>query len=198
MTQQRSRAFPFTYNYQNEQQLQAFLGNLRASLGPNGPSYYCFGLERAPSTGQEHVQGYVRYQNARTLSSVAKAYPGAHFELAKGTFQQNRDYCAKLRPGDVPNQVFEEAGDKPDIEGHLKGWLDTIEDCATSLSLPEGLRWRLWTAHTELIDHFLEMWPHLYCEFEEVNEDDVMADEEAAEILLDFNGFNNDLKRKRV
>lgn len=52
-------------------------------------------------TGEEgtlHIQGYVRFKNRKTLSSVkALLTTRAHAEPARGSEQQNRDYCSKDR-----------------------------------------------------------------------------------------------------
>lgn len=57
-------------------------------------------IEKAPTTGQLHIQGYIWFQSARTLQSVKnkiKEWCGieAHLEKARGSPQQNKDYCTK-------------------------------------------------------------------------------------------------------
>lgn len=56
-----------------------------------------FQLERAPSSGQYHYQGYVRLTASRTISFFTKVF-GAykpHLEICKGNEKQNREYCTK-------------------------------------------------------------------------------------------------------
>jgi len=52
-------------------------------------AYVCFAPEIAAS-GTPHLQGYVRFQNARGLSSVRIDIPRAHWEPAAGTDQVRR------------------------------------------------------------------------------------------------------------
>lgn len=59
--------------------------------------YLVYQTEVAPATGHNHIQGYVRF-NERVRVQKAKqllAIPGAHFEMCKGTEEQNRKYCTK-------------------------------------------------------------------------------------------------------
>lgn len=53
-----------------------------------------------------HLQGYIYFTNAKTLSQVKMVNGKAHFEAAKGTAAQNFDYCSK-------DGNFEERGEKP-------------------------------------------------------------------------------------
>ena len=59
--------------------------------------YLVYQTEVAPATGHNHIQGYVRF-NERVRVQRAKGLlgcPGAHFEMCKGTEEQNRKYCTK-------------------------------------------------------------------------------------------------------
>lgn len=57
--------------------------------------YAIFGYERAPETNTPHLQGYIRFKDARTLSRLRKVCPTAHFEPAKGSKKRNYIYCSK-------------------------------------------------------------------------------------------------------
>lgn len=57
--------------------------------------------------GTPHLQGYVYYHHAKTMSAVAKDLPRAHLVAAKGTPEQNEEYC--LKEGDC----FCKAGERP-------------------------------------------------------------------------------------
>ncbi|AXL65901.1 replication-associated protein [Golden silk orbweaver associated circular virus 1] len=72
--------------------------------------YLCFGRETCPSTNRRHLQGYVAFKNRITLAGIKKWIPGAHFERARGTPTENRDYCKK--DGD-----FKEWGSVPTVTG---------------------------------------------------------------------------------
>ena len=52
-------------------------------------------LERAPTTGQLHLQAYVELASKRTLSVLCDWLPGAHFEIARGNAESNIQYCSK-------------------------------------------------------------------------------------------------------
>jgi len=54
------------------------------------------GLEEAPETGTKHLQIYCEYKNGKTFKAVRKDFKDTcHVEYAKGTGEQNRDYCSK-------------------------------------------------------------------------------------------------------
>lgn len=52
-------------------------------------------VERAPTTGQLHLQGFLVMKKKSTFSVVRGLLPGVHIERARGTQQQNKDYCSK-------------------------------------------------------------------------------------------------------
>lgn len=58
-------------------------------------SYMVCQLEKAPTTGRLHWQGYVHYKRAMKLANVKRDYPRAHLEIALGSAQQNTEYCTK-------------------------------------------------------------------------------------------------------
>lgn len=59
-------------------------------------SYLVWGLEKAPTTGTEHIQGYVRFGQRRTLGGAKRMLrDDAHLERANGNEEQNRTYCLK-------------------------------------------------------------------------------------------------------
>lgn len=54
---------------------------------------YIYGFEGKDAT--PHVQGYIIFGNAKRFRTLRKALPRAHWEVAKGTPDQNYRYCAK-------------------------------------------------------------------------------------------------------
>ena len=52
-------------------------------------------LERAPTTGQLHLQGFIVTNKTMRLPAVSKLLPHAHLELMKGSVLQNIQYCSK-------------------------------------------------------------------------------------------------------
>lgn len=56
--------------------------------------YLVIGFE-VGEKGTRHIQGYIYFTNARHFTKVKKDIPRAHLEIAKGTPEQNFDYCKK-------------------------------------------------------------------------------------------------------
>lgn len=52
-------------------------------------------IEKCPTSGRNHWQGYVRLAKQFRINGLKKLLPGAHFENAKGTEAQNITYCSK-------------------------------------------------------------------------------------------------------
>lgn len=95
---ERTRSFCFTlnnYNHTEQEQLRQL-----------SCKYLIFGREVGDS-GTPHLQGYVYFNSAKTLSAAIKAFPRrAHLECAKADAAANYKYCTK--DGD-----FEEFGQRP-------------------------------------------------------------------------------------
>lgn len=58
-------------------------------------SYYIMGNEIAPTTGTTHIQGYCIFKKNMSLAAVKKVCSKSHWEIAKGTSDQNIAYCSK-------------------------------------------------------------------------------------------------------
>lgn len=94
----RARAYVFTWNnYPDDHD------TLLLQLGAR---YVLYGRELAPGTGTPHLQGYVYWRSAKTAAATRGMLPGCHVEPARGSFQQNYDYCSKggnyVAHGDPP------------------------------------------------------------------------------------------------
>ena len=83
----RSRGWCFTWNNWTPEN--------RATMESIVCTYIIFGEETAPTTGTPHLQGYVYFANARSLTSVRKIDGKISWRAAKGDAQQNFDYCTK-------------------------------------------------------------------------------------------------------
>lgn len=68
--------------------------------------YYIIGSEHTKK-GQHHWQCYVYYHNAISWSKYQKMFPGHHFEICRGTPDQNHVYCTK-------ENLHEEWGERPE------------------------------------------------------------------------------------
>lgn len=112
----RSRAYIFTWNnYPND--YATILDALEVR-------YIVAGEEVAPTTGTPHLQGFVYWRNAKTLSATRIKLPGCHVERARGTPAQADAYCRKTRPEDpVPNAVVYTRGERP-LSAEEKGELE--------------------------------------------------------------------------
>lgn len=62
---------------------------------PDGVKYMVYQQERCPSTNRLHWQGYVVYNSPRSEQSVRRSFHPDHIEVARGTPDQNFDYCTK-------------------------------------------------------------------------------------------------------
>ena len=94
----RERGFMFTLNNYTDESIEM--------LGRLGAQYLIYGKEIAPTTNTPHLQGYIHFQHAKSLSSVIKKIPGAHVEIRRGTVDQAIEYCKK-------EGAYTEVGAKP-------------------------------------------------------------------------------------
>lgn len=107
----------FTLNNYTDEEVEAM-----KSLALDKCRYMVFGYEKAPKTGTPHLQGYLELVKDGRMSMMHQYCRRLHFELkpVKGTAQENRKYCLKIRDKDVkkgtpPNEKFYEFGDCPTI-----------------------------------------------------------------------------------
>lgn len=85
---QKSRNWCFTLNnYSNEEYMNACTEEPFIKYG-------IVGKERGEE-GTPHLQGYYHTNNAMTLKKLKEKLPRAHWEICKGTPQENIDYCSK-------------------------------------------------------------------------------------------------------
>lgn len=86
----RSRGYSFTVNNYTDEDLSIFEDiNFKKQV-----KYYVYGKEIGEK-GTPHLQGYVFFQNAKTLTAVKKYLKRAHLEISKGSPQENIAYCTK-------------------------------------------------------------------------------------------------------
>jgi len=97
----KSRAVCFTLNNYTEDEYSAIRDRLEEDC-----RYYCIGREIA-ETGTPHLQGYAYISGPRAFSSWKRILGDrAHIESAKGSPEQNREYCSKggdfVEFGEIP------------------------------------------------------------------------------------------------
>lgn len=78
--------------------------------------YIVIGYERCPTTGREHLQGFINLQ-APTKFNTVKAQIGvkSHIERTRGTDEQNRTYCVKSGEF-IEDGVLSQQGRRSDLE----------------------------------------------------------------------------------
>lgn len=87
-------AYCFTWNNYTEDRLVAFKEWLEENC-----KYACLQKETAPTTGTQHIQGYLNLAQKKTMGYIQKKLTDIDVRLsllgAKGTATQNRAYCSK-------------------------------------------------------------------------------------------------------
>jgi len=84
----RNRNFCFTWNNYNDDS-KLFLATVSCK-------YVAYSEEVAPNTGTKHLQGYISFNNPKTLSQARITLLGCHVETMLGSISQNEDYCSKV------------------------------------------------------------------------------------------------------
>lgn len=84
---ERTRGFCFTLNNYSEKDVEAIKGWSKYK-------YLVFGFEVGES-GTPHLQGYVEWQNGRTLRGLKRLGKRIHWEERRGSPKQAEDYCKK-------------------------------------------------------------------------------------------------------
>lgn len=97
----RSPNWCFTINNYTEEEYVALRGLVESDVA----KYIILGKEVGES-GTPHLQGYVQFVRKKRLGGVKRlsGFDRAHLEVARGTYQSNRDYCSK-------DGIFEEFGE---------------------------------------------------------------------------------------
>jgi len=106
--------------------------NLIRDYAEKEAKYMCWSQEVAPSTGTPHLQGYVAWDNPRSLDKFKKAIsPRLHYGdengNTNGTAEQNRAYCLGMveKKGFTHNPTFEEVGEIPQ-QGARTDWRQAV------------------------------------------------------------------------
>lgn len=85
-----ARRWCFTLNNPQD----AFRGPINLQTIGGSAKYIIAQLERGES-GTEHLQGYVEFKQSIRLAAAKKLLPTAHWEIAKGSKEQCKEYCSK-------------------------------------------------------------------------------------------------------
>lgn len=86
----RTRSIVFTINRWD----QSLVEQLRA-YAASECEYMRFGFEIAPTTGREHIQGWLQWSNPRQVGNFWKKFNHAYVAPRHGTVEDNQRYTAK-------------------------------------------------------------------------------------------------------
>ncbi len=123
----RTRAFRITW----------FLGNLtwtiiHAIMDTVKCQYMIYQEEICPETHRRHVQGYVYFENGKSLERVRSIFQGADIRLADLKPKVNKAYCSKLESR-MPGGRARERGTLPD-QGARMDIQDAMEDIRNGMN----------------------------------------------------------------
>lgn len=57
--------------------------------------YIILAAEVAPATGTRHLQGWIQFKTNMRMSALKRLHDKAHWELMRGSIEQNEVYCRK-------------------------------------------------------------------------------------------------------
>jgi len=86
MSLPRSRSYCLTLNNYSDEEYQ--------NLISTPCNYLVLGKERGIE-GTPHLQGYICFTSPRSFNAVKAIHRRAHWEIAKGDAESNREYCSK-------------------------------------------------------------------------------------------------------
>lgn len=89
--------------------------------------YSICGKETAPVTGTPHLQGYMVFKSEKGLKQMKKINDEAHWEIARGTTEQNFDYCSKQ--GDYHEYGTKPLSQKEKGDCNVERWELALQAC---------------------------------------------------------------------
>lgn len=128
----RTRKWQVTINNPSEHGMDH--SRLRAIIVGLELEYACL-CDEIGEEGTYHTHIYIQGKNQIRFSTMKNHFPGAHFEMAKGTAQQNRDYIRKegkwakdKKKETNLAETFEEFGECPQERPGRRSDLDDLYD----------------------------------------------------------------------
>jgi len=131
----RNRNFVFTWNNYTDQDIY-FIQNVK------GVKAYIFQEETGEKTGTPHLQGYIEFENTKTLSALKKSFgDGPHFEVSRNRIG-SIEYCRKekTRTGKEYRKGFW-APIKVLSEAMLKPWQKAVYDLTRTEPDDRSINW---------------------------------------------------------
>lgn len=123
----QSRCWCFTTQV-TDANIDEILLHLQLLSEDESVKYLVVGRERAPTTGQRHLQGYVVFSARKRFTTVQGLLPPSHLECARGTATQNRSYCIKDGDFDEYGTFPSNAQGKRSDWEELRDWLKSLDD----------------------------------------------------------------------
>jgi len=153
MPSPRSRAWCFTLNNYED----ADCGRIAALAC----RYVIIGKEVAPGTGTPHLQGYIYFENARSLGGVRRLLPGCHLSVARGTPDQNRVYCSK--EGDFVEMGVLPADPTAQGDGEVDRWDAAYESAKRGAldEIPTDMLVRYYSTWKRIVQDYMPRVPNL-------------------------------------
>lgn len=87
----RARAWCFVWNNYTDQDFN----EMESAFKNDTETQYIMGREVAPTTGTPHIQGAVRFKNARTFESLKKKWPKVNWSMMRKPWIAQEIYCSK-------------------------------------------------------------------------------------------------------
>lgn len=128
----KSRAICWTLNNYTDDEVK----RLR-ELAPSC-KYLVWGYEVAPETGTPHLQGFVCWENPRSLDKFKESVsPRLHLEKMRGTHKQASEYCIyDDYPTNKVKNKHEEFGELP-AQGQRTDWCVAVEQIVSGVPVEE-------------------------------------------------------------
>lgn len=103
--------------------------------------------EKCPTTEKKHYQTYIQFKTKKYFTTIKKLYPNAHIEVARGSPQDNIDYCSKEETRIEKTTMFGTSitqGTRTDLKLAYKlaaeGKFGEIDE-GTAIKYSKGLKW---------------------------------------------------------
>lgn len=143
------RNWCFTLNNYSIDEIKTFRENTRWK-------YLLLGYETS-ETGTPHIQGYVVMKSRCRMRTMKNLNARAHWEPARGSFQQNYDYCTK-------DGEFTDFGIKPRTQKECgdmekQRWKDALAAAKDGRldDIPADIRFRYYTTCKQIMKDFMPM-----------------------------------------
>lgn len=115
---------------------------------------YCIAGKEVGESGTPHLQGYAYFKTLKSLKTLKKKLPRAHWEIRRGTHEQAREYC--MKDGDYHEDGTPPMSDKEKGECGKRVYEDAFQLAKEGRieEIPEPLRTRFYTTYKRIrADH---------------------------------------------